>query len=80
MEAGLRCYRTGQGLDMRKPIIVDVWGGRGSQDHIARSILPMKDALQFAEQELLAGYLVNLRWDATFGPQHNFDLRQEKPS
>ena len=59
-----------------KHIVVDVWGGENSGELIARSILPVKEALQCAEQELLAGFLVNLRQDAVFGRQENFDLRQ----
>lgn len=56
-------------------VIVDVWGGEGSQDHVARFMRGMNDALEIAQRELMAGYLVNLRWDADFGPENDFDER-----
>jgi hypothetical protein len=61
-------------------IVVDIWGGTNSNRHVARSILELSDALKVAEQELLAGYLVNLRSDLSFGLENNFDERQRKPS
>lgn len=57
-------------------IIVDVWGGRDSQDHVARFVRDEDDALEIARGELRAGYLVNLRWDAAFGPANDFDNRR----
>lgn len=59
-------------------VIVDIWGGEGSQDYLARFVRPMPEALQIAERELAAGYLINLRWDAEFGPNSDFDDRAKK--
>lgn len=56
-------------------IILDVWGGPSSMDHVARFVLPMEDALSKAAEELEAGFLVNLRKDASFGPNQSFDRR-----
>lgn len=57
-------------------IIVDVWGGERSLDHVARFIRDEDDAMEIARRELRAGYLVNLRYDAAFGPQSDFDDRK----
>jgi len=57
------------------PICVDVWGGEGSGDHVARYMLSEDEALQLARHELSEGFLVNLRTEATWGPAHNFDNR-----
>lgn len=58
-------------------IILDVWGGDNSMDHVARMILPTQAALRYAEIELSAGYLVNMRNDLAFGPNDNFDVRSK---
>jgi hypothetical protein len=42
-------------------IIVDVWDGEDSQEHVARKLRNIEDALDIAKRELLAGFLVNLR-------------------
>lgn len=60
-------------------VVVDIWGGRNSSAHVARSYLPLPLALQVAEQELLAGFLVNLRAERVWGPEENFDHRQKAP-
>lgn len=60
-----------------KPIVVDIWGGEDSSDYLARFILPMDQALQVAKQELLGGFLVNMRSDIVFGIEHNFDNRSK---
>lgn len=59
-------------------IVCDVWGGFMCGEHLARYILPIEEALVWAKQELEAGFLVNLRMDAEFGPQENFDLRPDR--
>lgn len=56
-------------------IVVDVWGGEGSQDHVARFMRDENGALEIARRELRAGYLINLRYDAGFGPENDFDDR-----
>lgn len=57
-------------------IIVDVWGGERSMDHVARFMRPEDEALEIARRELRAGYLVNLRYEAAFGPEEDFDDRK----
>ena len=56
-------------------IIVDIWGGRRSQDHVARFIRDMPEALILAHTELEKGFLVNLRAEANFGPEEDWDER-----
>ncbi len=56
-------------------VVLDVWGGEGSQDHLARYIEPLGDALARAGQELQAGFLVNLRSDPAWGLEQTFDNR-----
>lgn len=56
-------------------VVLDVWGGESSCDHVARSLLPVALALKMAEQELSAGYLVNMRAEVKFGVEENFDTR-----
>ncbi len=58
-------------------ICVDIGGGVNSQDHVARYMLAIDEALQMAATELNGGYLVNLRSDSTWGPEVNFDSRLE---
>jgi hypothetical protein len=62
-------------MEVVEMIILDVWGGVKSMDHIARCVLDIKEALALAEHEIESGFLINLRKDAKFGPQHNFDNR-----
>lgn len=57
-------------------IIVDIWGGKNSMTHVARFMREEDDALEIARRELRAGYLVNLRYDAAFGPANDFDDRK----
>lgn len=57
-------------------VILDVWGGENSGEFVARSMLSLDLALKAAEQELLAGYLVNMRVEHGWGPEENFDKRQ----
>lgn len=57
-------------------IVLDIWGGEGSMDHVARYIVPdAAEAMRIGVKELEAGFLVNLRRDAAFGPEENFDDR-----
>lgn len=57
-------------------IILDVWTGENSMNHSARFIRDFPDCMDIAEAELRAGNLVNLRHDASFGPDHEFDNRK----
>ena len=59
------------------PIVVDIWGGHHSQDHLARFYRPMKQALAIAYKELEAGFLVNMRQEAAWGPENDFDNRSK---
>lgn len=61
-----------------KNIVLDVWGGHHSMDHVARFVLPLSDALLIATEELAQGYLVNLRQEAAWGSEQNFDIRKGK--
>lgn len=56
-------------------IIMDIWGGEDSQDHVARFIREVDDALELSKSELQQGYLVNLRADAAWGDYQDFDNR-----
>lgn len=56
-------------------IIMDVWGGEGSMDHIARFICDMDQAFERSRKELRNGYLVNLRADHAWGDYSEFDER-----
>jgi hypothetical protein len=56
-------------------LIVDVWGGVGSMDHVARFVLPVDEGMVIAQKEVSGGFLVNLRHDAEFGPDQTFDTR-----
>lgn len=56
-------------------VVVDVWGGENSGEHVARAMLSVPLALQMAEMELRAGYLVNLRGTVGWGPEQDFDKR-----
>ncbi|MFP5078285.1 hypothetical protein ACLE20_13335 [Rhizobium sp. YIM 134829] len=61
-------------------IIVDVWGGENSQDFLSRSVLTMSEALRASQQELSAGFLVNLLAVLDASGYENFDLRCGRPS
>ena len=56
-------------------IVLDVWGGENSMNHIARYILPPREAMERGIYELSNGFLVNLRMDADFGLDQTFDER-----
>lgn len=59
-------------------IIMDVWGGERSMDHVARYIRSFDNAIDLARQELRAGFLVNLREDAAWGDYAEFDNRKTR--
>jgi len=56
-------------------IVLDVWGGEGSQDHVARFCRDVDDALEIARTELSNGFLINLRAEAGWGAYEDFDAR-----
>jgi hypothetical protein len=57
-------------------IVVDIWGGEGSGDHLARFLRPVDDALKSARTELAKGFLVNLRDEVAWGEFKEFDARR----
>lgn len=60
---------------MQNMIVVDIWGGYHSAEHLARFIRPLDIALKIAEDELKGGYLVNLRADLAWGEYTDWDDR-----
>ncbi len=56
-------------------IVVDIWGGEDSGDHLARFLRPVDEALTIARTELAKGYLVNLRDEVAWGEFKEFDNR-----
>ncbi len=56
-------------------IVVDIWGGEASQDHVARYFLSVEKAFEMARIELADGFLVNLRAEIGWGPRDCFDKR-----
>jgi len=56
-------------------IILDVWGGECSMEHVARYLPTITEAWTVAEAELRAGYLINLRAEAAWGEIKTFDDR-----
>jgi hypothetical protein len=56
-------------------VVVDVWGGEMNLDHLARFMVDINQALKIAEMELNSGYLVNIRPEAAWGSDQNFDSR-----
>jgi len=59
-------------------VIVDIWGGDRSQEHLARYIDDIAMALLRAQSELQKGFLVNLRCDHAWGEYKSFDNRREQ--
>ena len=56
-------------------VVIDIWGGHHSLDHLARYIRLIDDALEISKLELLKGYLVNLRTEIAWGSYKEFDIR-----
>jgi hypothetical protein len=57
-------------------IVLDIWGGHHSQDHLARYIRETDDAIEISRQELRNGFLVNMRGDLAWGEFVEFDVRR----
>ena len=57
-------------------IVVDIWGGNDSMDHVARFFRPLEVALEIARSELTKGFLVNLREELAWGTTKEFDTRR----
>ena len=58
-------------------VIIDIWGGNNSMDHLARFLRPIEEALQISRNELMKGYLVNLRDEMEWGTYKEFDNRKK---
>lgn len=58
-------------------IVLDIWGGETHCDHVARFFCSIPEAFRQAETELRAGFLVNMRAEAAWGPDNCFDERVE---
>lgn len=56
-------------------VVLDVWGGEYSGTHVARLMLSPERAAEHALMEVALGYLVNMRAELAWGPEHCFDLR-----
>lgn len=56
-------------------VVLDIWGGECSCDHVARFIRPADEALRMAATDLAKGYLVNLRATLAWGGVKEFDER-----
>lgn len=56
-------------------IVIDIWGGRKSSFHMARFLRPIEEAMRIARDEVVNGYLVNLRGELAWGAFHEFDSR-----
>ena len=56
-------------------IVLDVWGGESSMDHIARYLPPIDECWELARKELEQGYLINLRLEIAWGDMTPFDDR-----
>lgn len=61
---------------MNAVVVIDIWGGESNQDHLARFMRPIEEALKIARVELVKGYLVNLREEVAWGKDEEFDSRK----
>lgn len=59
-------------------IVYDVWGGERHMDHVARFILRGDQVQDRLFQDLLDGYLVNMRGEVAWGGEQEFDNRRPK--
>lgn len=64
-------------MDPKTRIVLDVWGGDQSMDHVARYLPSLNDCWPLAEREIEAGYLVNLRAEVAWGNITPFDSREQ---
>lgn len=70
----LPVVRVDRGIEPR--IVMDVWGGEGSVDHVARYVRHFDDAIEISRDELRRGFLINMRSDAAWGDYEEFDSRK----
>lgn len=57
-------------------VVIDIWGGERNQEHLARMLRPIPEALKITQSELLDGFLVNLRREVAWGSFEEFDARK----
>ena len=56
--------------------VIDIWGGDGDMEHLARFVRPWDaDAQSLVSRELADGFLVNVRRERVWGPEQDFDDR-----
>lgn len=60
-------------------IVLDVWGGECSMEHVARFLPTIADCWPLAERELRAGFLINMRSEIAWGAMTPFDDREDIP-
>ena len=56
-------------------IVLDIWGGEQSMEHIARYFPTIDEAFEMARAELASGYLINMRAEVAWGTVETFDDR-----
>lgn len=56
-------------------VVLDIWTGEHSENHVARYIGPLETLLPQIVSEVRTGFLVNIRADTDFGPEEAFDER-----
>lgn len=58
------------------PTVIDVWGGEGDMEHVARFLRHWDvEAVSLVSRELANGYLVNVRRELAWGDDVEFDER-----
>lgn len=55
--------------------VLDIWGGDGHQDHVARYVVDLDSSCSQIISEVRAGFLVNVREEISWGAEENFDAR-----
>ena len=58
-------------------VVLDIWGGEMHMEHVARYMVALETAHTQILSEVRAGFLVNIRAEAAWGPADGFDDRIE---
>lgn len=59
------------------PTVIDIWGGEGDQEHLARFLRVWDaDSISLVSRELANGFLVNVRREVAWGDDAEFDERE----
>ena len=73
----IRAQMKKDGIGSPMPVVIDIWGGEGDMEHLARFLrLWDADAQSLASRELANGFLVNVRREIAWGADQDFDNRQ----